>query len=172
MSPRHTNMSPCTEFCIGLRRLRLTNDTLPSHSQLLEQLPATGEAKRWQIGTWREIQGRSGCEFCRLITATITECTRGTRNNPDQDVEVLLFPNERSFRVSYPSPLGTRLAFVAESPNQICTGGPDIARLLSQEDSIIQRIEGWLQVCNQQHSSCFRRTTSDSPNVGVWVTSI
>ncbi|KAF2629382.1 HET-domain-containing protein [Macroventuria anomochaeta] len=83
--------------------------------------------------------------------------------SPDQQVEILLFPDEQSFRLSYPSPLGTRLAFIAEDQSQILAGRPDTARYVLSEDTVIPRIEGWLQTCDQNHATCLRWNKARQP---------
>jgi hypothetical protein len=75
---------------------------------------------------------------------------------------VLLFPGEQSFRLSYPSRLGTRLAFVTDNDLQI--SGPDSARSVTEPQVNPARILSWLKRCEDHHgSTCYPQLDDVGP---------
>jgi hypothetical protein len=158
-------MSFCTEFCTKLAATRLTDDVLPSYDELLEQLPATGVLNEWHLGTWQEIQQRSQCRFCQLVVVAILQSVQHVQGNdidPSQPIDILLFHNEQSFRLLYPSPLGVRLSFVAEDKAQ--SPGPDTARRIPPQSTMLKRIRGWLRICDLKHDLCSRNVGTPADN--------
>ena len=66
---------------------------------------------------------------------------------------MLIFPGEQSFRLSYPSRLGVRLAFVARDGGPK-PGGPDTARPVDGSSIDVSVISRWLGSCDGNHESC------------------
>ncbi|KAF2134000.1 HET-domain-containing protein [Dothidotthia symphoricarpi CBS 119687] len=148
-------MELCTEFCKKLNAIHLDGGRFPSHEQLIAHLPSTSDDGSWYLGTWRELQQHTQCNFCQLVAIAIAEDARPGDNkviNPEQVISVLVFPGECSFRLSYPSRLGTRIEFVAE--NDVQAGGPDTARVVLESKVDVSRIKKWVQTCQERHESC------------------
>lgn len=163
-----TDMLPCTDFCNSLSKIQLTDNTLLSHGRLLQQLPATREINEWHLGTWSEIQQHDRCDFCHLVVNTILRTVRHVRDeviDPHQRIDVVLFPDEQSFRLLYPSPLSARLAFVASEYYQPC--GPDTARRITSQSGLISKIRRWLHVCNTKHMCSREECTAASTDEEV-----
>lgn len=149
--------STCTELCTRLSGLQLRNGKLPSHDNLTRQLALGGEDSEddqtaWPLGTLGELQKRTRCGFCQLVVRAISDSVEPSGSNLEQPVHVLVFPEEQSFRLSYPSRLGTRLAFVAEGEGQ--AGGPDSARLVRGSEIQVPLIRHWLDKCHEGHEEC------------------
>jgi hypothetical protein len=154
-------MSSCIEFCTRLKTISLKNSVLPSHDELIARLQFTNDdQQRGQcLGTWDELQKRTQCDFCQLVVAAVSESAGPADQSevsPDQPVNILIFPDEQSFRLSYPSLLGVRLAFVAQDDGQ--PSGPDTARLIGGSGIQISKIVSWLRVCNENHDECSLKT--------------
>lgn len=150
-------MGSCTGFCARLEALSLENGVLPSHARLISHFQFTDEDKQRgrTLGVWRELQRRTDCDFCQLVVATATEgASLGEERgpSPDQPVSVFIFPGEQSFRLSSPSILGVRLAFVADEGIQ--ASGPDTARLVRGTEIQVSKITQWLRACDESHDSC------------------
>jgi hypothetical protein len=148
-------MPSCTDFCNSLSTIRLSSGTLPSHDQLIQHLPATKEIHEWPLGTWHEIQQRDGCEFCQLVVIGVLRTIHDVQYDeiePDQAIDVVLFPLEQCFRLLYPSPMGLRMAFVAGG--SVKPFGPDTARLVLSQDLIVPRVRHWLRTCDDRHPNC------------------
>ena len=154
-------MSSCTQFCIAIHNLPLTISTALSREVLLEHLPPTNGIHEWHLGTWSEVTRRDDCQVCRLVIAAINESLQqneGSRVSPEQSLEVLLLPDEASFRVSYPTPISARLAFIGSEVTS--THSPDTVRLVRHEGIDVARVQNWLRTCDENHSSCTWRDTS------------
>jgi hypothetical protein len=154
-------MGNCAEFCTRLKDIRLKNGVLPSHNELIAQLQFTDDDKQrgQSLGTWYELQKRKQCDFCQLVVAAVSESAGiadQSEVSPDQPINILIFPDEQSFRLSYPSLLGTRLAFVAQEDSQ--TSGPDTARLIGGSGIQISQIVNWLRACDESHEGCSLQT--------------
>ncbi|KAF1846033.1 HET-domain-containing protein [Cucurbitaria berberidis CBS 394.84] len=148
-------MSTCTELCQKLNRVQLQHAQLPSHDELLAQLPPLDSDGGWCLGTWCQLQQRQQCAFCKLVVDAVLGSVKKTHDediDSNQAISVLVFPDEQSFRLSYPSRLGTRIAFVAENAAQ--ARGPDTARALPGAGIDISRLNSWLQVCCDNHGAC------------------
>ena len=148
-------MSPCTAFCTSLDTLSLDVNTPLSRRELLQQLPLTENHDEWYLGIWSELQQRKDCIICQLVVDAIVECVQQTRHeavDPEQPVNVLLFPDEVSFRLSFPSPLSARLIFI--SADESHAQAPDMARLIPREGVEISRIKRWLLTCTENHQGC------------------
>ncbi|KAH7348252.1 heterokaryon incompatibility protein-domain-containing protein [Pyrenochaeta sp. MPI-SDFR-AT-0127] len=144
-------MSICTEFCEKIKALQVHHN-LPSSDELSLQLPRVNDGGGWHLGTWREIQQRSQCGFCQLVVIAVSDnIIPGEYESidPDQAIDVLLFPDEQSFRLSYPSRLGTRIAFVAG--DGVTSRGPDTARIISRTGIDSSVIKEWLHICDTKH---------------------
>jgi hypothetical protein len=150
-------MSTCTDFCETLKAIELKHGVLPSHDQLIEQLKfSTDDRERGRfLGTWYDAQKRTHCNFCQLVAAAVSNNADLSEMNAipsDQPISVLIFPDEQSFRLSYPSRLGLRLAFVAEDPR--CVSGPDTARPVHEAGVQTSQIKSWLRTCDKKHKVC------------------
>ena len=148
-------MSTCTDLCQKLHGIRLQHGHLPSHDELIVQLSPLDSDAGWYLGTWRQLQQREQCAFCQLVVAAILDNFEQDGSeilNPNQAVSVLVFPDEQSFRLSYPSRLGTRIAFVADDAAQ--ARGPDTARAPTSTGIDIPRMLKWLQTCCENHAAC------------------
>ncbi|KAJ4986742.1 hypothetical protein SVAN01_07801 [Stagonosporopsis vannaccii] len=162
--PHFSAMSLCTDFCASLDTLSFSINATPSREELLSCLPPTAGAHEWFLGTWGNLQKRSGCEFCKLAVIAITRGIPQTVNepvDPDQPINILLFPEEASFRLSFPSPLHSRLTFVGNNAGE--AHAPDSARLVGREGIDIERVRGWLQTCDNSHASCSWRNNKPEP---------
>ena len=151
----------CTQFCIALHKLPFTISTAPTREVLLEHLPPTNGRHEWHLGTWSEMTQRGDCEVCKLVVAVINESLQqeeGSKVPPEQSIEVLLLPEEASFRVSYPTPMSARLAFIGSEVSR--TYSPDTARLVRHEGIDVARVKNWLRTCDGNHTSCTWRDTS------------
>lgn len=148
-------MINCTDFCTRLKAISPTDGTLPSHDELVAKLQFTDDEQELGrcLGTWRELQQRTECAFCQLVVAAVDSHANGTDTAPDQPISVLIFPGEQSFRLSYPSRLGVRLAFVARDGGPK-PGGPDTARLVEGSSIDVSVIAGWLRSCDGNHDGC------------------
>ena len=154
-------MSFCTQFCIALHKLPFTINIAPTREVLLEHLPPTNGRHEWHLGTWSEVTQRGDCEVCKLVVAVINESLQqeeGSKVSPEQSLEVLLLPEEASFRVSYPTPMSARLAFIDSEVSS--THSPDTARLVRHEGIDVARVQNWLRTCDGNHTSCTWRDTS------------
>jgi hypothetical protein len=72
--------------------------------------------------------------------------------DPAQAIRILIFPDEQSFRLSYPSRLGTRLAFV--TGNGVQGLSPDTARPIDTAGIQTSTIRNWLHACCASHDAC------------------
>jgi hypothetical protein len=150
-------MNTCTVFCERLKGMDVKHGVLPSHAELIEQLHFSDddqEAGRL-LGTWDILQQRTGCGFCQLVVAVIFENQGRNENdaiNQDQEIRILLFPGEQCFRLSYPSRLGIRLAFVAQDVRHVV--GPDTGRPIFEPGIRTEQIKGWLKTCDEAHEAC------------------
>jgi len=99
------------------------------------------------VRTWPDIQVRMGCSVCQLVVAAVRS-DLATAINPNQEINVLLFPSERCSRLSFPSALGISLAFVADDAEHAHT--PDYARLVGPTKIEPSRILSWLEICEKQ----------------------
>jgi hypothetical protein len=111
------------------------------------------------LGTWHELLQRTQCGFCQLVAATVSDNAESSDSDgirPDHPISILIFPGEQSFRLSYPSRWGLRLAFVAEDARY--ARGPDTARLVHKAGIQISRIRSWLRTCDEKHEACSLET--------------
>jgi hypothetical protein len=147
------NESFCTDFCNRLRTLSLEAGTLPLHDELASHLGFTDENQHGQrLGTLNELRQRLHCGFCRLALLAVLDGQRQMSEEEfgeQQPIDIILFPNEQSFRLSYPSRMGTRIAFVAEENHQ--SSGPDTGRLVRGSEIRPSQILEWLRKCNEHH---------------------
>ncbi|KAI9147613.1 HET-domain-containing protein [Paramyrothecium foliicola] len=72
----------------------------------------------------------------------------------EDEIEVIMFSDESVFRLSYPSRLGTHIAFVAEEVAQAVS--PQDARKLHSSPFVLSKVRGWIDKCNLNHSDCIR----------------
>lgn len=147
----------CTVFCEALKTIAPTGSRLPSHDELVTRLRFSEDDREEGrfLGTWNDLVQRAQCGFCQLVAAAVadnSDLTSSGRIPPDQPIRVLIFPGEQSFRLSYPSRIGTRLAFVAEDSHQ--ASGPDTARRVHAPHVQIPQIVGWLNSCDENHKAC------------------
>lgn len=154
-------MDDCTDFCNRLRSLHVENGNLPSRDHLIAhlQLSETDLLQGREIGNWSELQARSPqCTVCNIIREAVLDASGIAENTiePERPIGVVLFPEEQSFRLCFPSRLGTQLAFVAKTPGQ--TSGPDNAKRIQEGRFSAAEILGWLKSCEEDHN-CGR----DSP---------
>jgi hypothetical protein len=159
-------MPSCTQFCIAIHNLPLTFSAALNREVLLEHLPPTDGIHQWHLGTWGEVTQRSDCQVCKLVTAAINESLQQkeeSKVSPEQPLGVLLLPDEASFRLSYPTPLSVRLAFIGIGPGS--THSPDTARLVRHEGIDVARVQNWLRACDGNHSSCTWRDTSAASTI-------
>lgn len=145
----------CTDFCNRLRTLFLTNEKLPSHDELISHLGFTDDEKEHgqHLGTLHELRQRTDCPFCELVVHAVLDGeSHDSKKGIDfeHSIDALLFPEEQSFRLSYPSRLSTRLSLVAGDDQQ-CRG-PDNARRVIGSDVQPSKVLGWLQQCEDHHS--------------------
>jgi hypothetical protein len=162
-------MSNCTDFCENLKAVNLKRGILPSHDELIELLDFCTEDREEGrfLGTWDDLRRRTHCNFCQLVTAAVSSNTASSEREAipsDQPIRVLMFPGEQSFRLSYPSRLGLRLAFVAEDARYV--RGPDTARLVHGSGIQVSQIKSWLRTCDEKHESCSVEVVEHEP-VGV-----
>ncbi|SPO04197.1 uncharacterized protein DNG_06880 [Cephalotrichum gorgonifer] len=159
-------MNTCSEFCQGLASLSTPDGSLPTHADLVAQLNFDQEAKEVgrSLGTWEEITARKTCTFCELVVNAVWNSAEAEIDQ-GQRINVLLFPEETSFRLSYPSPLGTRLSFTAEYIENVVA--PDSARPISNNGVKPEQMLHWLKKCDEDHEDCYLNTT-DEPN---WLSS-
>jgi hypothetical protein len=160
----------CTNICTTLAKLTLTNGKLPTHYELLAQLAfmkdEPGEAELEEgllLGTLQELRQRRACRTCQLVLAAIHESADEGPQSPaaDHQVRLLLFPGEQSFRLSYPSRLGTRLAFVADNDSQI--SAPDSARVIEGGEINPAKVQSWLRKCEDHHGPICYPQLDDKP---------
>lgn len=163
-----TDALPCTDLCTRLNGLTLENGRLPNHEELVSHLRFSERDKTDGrcLGTICELQERRQCAFCQLVvSAAIGDKDVGNESqlDPHETVNVFVFPKEQSFRLSYPSRLGTRLAFVAQDESQV--SGPDNVRpIIGSEES--SRILGWLGKCDEHHGNfCFPHPNNNVSNL-------
>lgn len=83
--------------------------------------------------------------------------------NANQLVEVVLFPEETGFRLSFPSRLGTQLAFIASDESQVQS--PDCARVVGVSNIRPDIICNWLRKCDHSHTDCVLNTGAESDRV-------
>lgn len=148
-------MNGCTEFCTRLKAIAPTDGALPSHDGLVAHLQFTADDRELgrYLGEWQELQQRTECGFCQLVVAAVASHASGAEIAPDQPISVLVFSGEQSFRLSYPSRLGARLAFVARDGGPK-PGGPDTARLVDGSSIDVSVISRWLRSCDESHEGC------------------
>lgn len=108
-----------------------------------------------RLGRWRELLARKECGFCQLVVAAISDSVDPSQVDADEPIDVLLFPGEQSFRLSYPSRVGTHIAFVADSAEQ--AGGPDSAREVKGSELPASQIVSWLRRCEENHTECMAK---------------
>jgi hypothetical protein len=154
-------MSSCTQFCVAIHKLPFTPSTALTREVLLEHLPPTNGIHEWHLGTWSEVTQRGDCEVCKLVVAAINESLHQEEESqvsPEQSLDVLLLPDEASFRLSYTTPMSARLAFIGSDGSS--THSPDMARLLRPEGVDVEKVKCWLRTCDENHSSCTWRDIS------------
>lgn len=160
MTTKHpTEMESCTSFCQKLRGVA-DKSCPPSREVLVAQLQAsdTELASGWSLGTWADLQ-KHQCPFCQLAVSAILEnFTDPTSIDPNQSIGVSLFPEENAFRLSYPSRLGTTLAFAAGHDGQVTS--PDNARPLTESALLPSIISDWLRKCDENHGDCLSHSLS------------
>lgn len=149
-------MSDCTEFCTRLKAIGPTDGAFPSHDELVAKLQFTVDDREIGrcLGTWRELQQRTECGFCQLVVAAVASHGSLSDTAPEQPISVLVFPGEQSFRLSYPSRVGVRLAFVARDGGGPKPGGPDTARPVDESNVDVSMISRWLRSCDGNHEGC------------------
>lgn len=155
-------MNLCTDFCERLKSINPKHGVLPLHDELVAQLKLSDnnpdedkDVPEALLGTWQDLQQRTQCTFCQLAVAAISASveTNGSDAIPgDQPISILIFPDEQSFRLSYPSRLGLRLAFVAENARYV--SGADTARQVHKAGVQISQIKDWLRTCDEEHEAC------------------
>lgn len=152
----------CTKICAKLAKLAPINGKLPTHNGLASLLAFKQEEKEEDplaeglpLGTLQELRQRKKCPFCQLVLVAINDAVdEGLQHPSDQLVRLVLFPGEQSFRLSYPSRLGTRLAFVADNDSQI--SGPDSARVVKGDQINPAKVLSWLTKCEEHHgTTCY-----------------
>ncbi|KAH9888738.1 hypothetical protein F4778DRAFT_785936 [Xylariomycetidae sp. FL2044] len=124
-------MAGCTIFCQRLYHLRVGDHRRPSHEDLVQQLVVNDAELQegWFLGTLGDLRGRSGCGFCSLAAAAISESEAAPGDPGGKGSRFFSFPaRSRSVSPSYPSRFGTWLAFVAEDNSHV--RGPDTARIV------------------------------------------
>ena len=154
-------MSTCTPFCKALNGLQ-QNKGLPSRDELIERLPAIEEDGGWYLSTWHDVQQRTQCGFCQLVVIAVSDSIEIVENespDPNERINVYLFPGEVSFRLSVPSRLGTRIAFVVKDEAQV--QGPDTARYSLVAGVDIVRLKSWLAKCHEEHAACNEGKTKE-----------
>lgn len=158
-------MSTCTDFCERLKVIDLRGDILPSHDELVAhlQLPGDNQEQQWLLGSWHELLQRTQCGLCQLVVAAISNDTDAAFSDidairPNHPINIVIFPGEQSFRLSYPSCLGLRLAFVADDYRRV--RGPDTARPIDNTRIEISQITSWLSICDEKHKACSLTTVS------------
>ena len=159
-------MSTCTDFCESLKAIGLTDGLLPSHDELLAHLKllADNPEQRCALGTWEELLQRTQCGLCQLVVAAISNSAELSDIDvipPNQPISILVFPGEQSFRLSYPSRLGLRLAFVTEDSR--CVRGADTARPVHEARVQTSRVISWLTTCDEKHKACSLETVENEP---------
>lgn len=153
-------MQTCTPFCEKLKAILLKDNLFPSHADLKAHLPFSSEKSECHLGTWSDLQQREYCSFCQLVVTAVS--SHDIDDVPgDQEISVLIFPGEQSFRLSYPSRLGLRLAFVAEDEKYVV--GPDTARPVREENIQTGLIEKWMKVCDEEHGVCWPKPVEVDP---------
>ncbi|KAM5352779.1 hypothetical protein ACJ41O_005501 [Fusarium nematophilum] len=152
----------CTEFCRRLCNIGAQDGKLPTHDQLIDALGI--DSGGYLLGTLEELQPRQHCPFCHLV---YTACLETYFESADgaggggpcqtESVRVLLFPQEHCLRLSYPSPIGTRISFVMEETDDLSPEqGPYAARLVDSQQISPRLIRSWLQKCEEAHGdACF-----------------
>lgn len=150
-------MNLCTPLCGKIATVSRSKEPLPLHDDLVKQLEFTDDDRELgrYLGKWSELRKRHYCDFCRLVVVAISNSIGPTQKEQvdfDRSIRVFIFPGEQSFRLSYPSLLGLRLAFVAEEFDRV--GGPDTARPMKYAQPDTARIQTWLQTCDGNHDAC------------------
>ncbi|KAF2854813.1 HET-domain-containing protein [Plenodomus tracheiphilus IPT5] len=149
-------MAICTSFCTALQALPQRDVTLPSRDELLAQLPVVDDEGDggWFLGTWQDIQHKTSCGFCELVLLAIRDSFPNdiVEIEPGERISVFLFPDEHSFRLSYPSLLGTRIAFATN--DEAAAIAPDNSRASLAATIDLTRIKSWLAMCNKKHDAC------------------
>lgn len=149
------DQKPCTGFCAKLKALRRVYGKLPNHKDLTSQLsdPRDGQQGSWALGTWEELQQRDSCGFCRLVVYALLQCRPPGKPDdwidPGEKIRSLLLPGEQAFRLSYPSFIDVRLAFVAEGDHD--ASGPDNARAVKGSRVRPELVRKWLRTCQEKH---------------------
>ncbi|OIW28098.1 HET-domain-containing protein [Coniochaeta ligniaria NRRL 30616] len=152
----------CTDICTKFAKLAHRNGKLPTHDELVSCFAVKQEEYKEDelqegilLGTLQELRQRKSCPVCRLVLIAIDDAADGVSQPPaDQPVRLLLFPGEQSFRLSYPSRLGTRLAFLADNDSQI--SGPDSARVVKGDQINPAKVLLWLRKCEEHHGpTCY-----------------
>ncbi|KAF2171390.1 hypothetical protein M409DRAFT_18503 [Zasmidium cellare ATCC 36951] len=144
--------STCTPLCEKLKNLGVEDGQCLTHSELVERLDLTTEdcAKGYQLGTHEELLHRKYCSFCRLVLDAVNQTSHGSCPG-QQQLGVLLYAGEQSFRLLYPSRVGARLAFVANEAS--LAAGPDNGRPSIDRDRE-QLVKSWLEACASGHPDC------------------
>jgi hypothetical protein len=157
-------MHICTYFCDKLHAVSLHNGVLPSYDDLVthfEHNNPVGELK-WHLGTWQEIQSRKSCSVCQIVVAAIEEDTQnevhGRVVSMDQVIDVVLFPEESGFRLTFPSRLGMHMTFIAKGEGQ--ASSPINGRQLGSPVFDLAMVQNWIQSCDQSHSDCGKHVRS------------
>ena len=158
-------MGACTEFCEGVRSLPLQNEAPPTYQAILDHLRFDDDdrAAGRELGRWSDLRERKECPVCQLIMTAILDSV-GSEPDADEVIRICLFPGEQAFRISYPSFLGTRLAFVANEED--CASGPDNARAIYDGAIQSDRILRWLKVCDEEHDECRLGEVGEPEEVG------
>lgn len=163
-------MNKCTALCDRLRATDLKDGVLPTHDELVDQLQFSEEDQEIgrHLGNWGILRQRTSCSFCQLVVTAISQSRSQNsyqETNPEQEIRILLFPGEQSFRLSYPSRVGIRLAFIApEFKNAV---GPDTGRIICESGIQTEQIKGWLKTCDEDHEAC--SLGSGNPEVNDFV---
>ncbi|CAH0036434.1 unnamed protein product [Clonostachys rhizophaga] len=149
-------MESCTQLCVRLHELVARTGSTPSRDELDSLLSdwKSDLPHGLALDTFQELQSRS-CPFCELSLAAITHTVADVKRiAPDQAVDVVLFPEETGFRLSFPSRLGTQLLFVASEESQAAS--PDCSRIIESSHISPGTISRWLHKCDSNHTSCVR----------------
>lgn len=162
-------MESCTQFCARLHKLIARTGSTPSRDELDSLLSdlKSDLPHGLSLGTFEELQSRS-CPLCELALAAITHTVADVKRiAPDQAVDVVLFPEETGFRLSFPSRLGTQLLFVASEESQAAS--PDCARIIESSHISPGTISRWLHKCDSNHTNCVRPAVigPDVPDTNV-----
>lgn len=156
----------CTEICNKINDLQLKDHQLPSYNDLVAHLACSAESLRSGVplGTLEAIFSRASCSFCVLVCEAVRSALGIPEFTPTSlrsNVHLLLLKDEQFFRLSYPSPHGTRLCFVADDSSQI--SGPGLARRVDETSIRPSTIVKWLDTCDKAHRQTCYHDRSQEP---------